>query len=381
MTTNLTSTSVGAFEKHVAILSGLVRCDAGAFERLLSLGDTKAQAFTHFAVHNQLSCYLFARLSDEGLLGQCPTRLAKRISAQRSRQENVTRRASSELARVSDQLSRFDCPFMLLKGMNWSEKFYGGPNRRNSWDIDILVPPLDVRRAERVIMDAGYRRKSPVLLSAKLTRQFTHAFDFTNGNVTIDLHWCLSNHPAFRIDYDLVWRERNEFQLGEASYNVLPDQYELVFALISILRDIERGALRMKAFVDLYAILGVLHAETDWDVFFRARQQERLATICANVLWCFLEVFDCGSDFPALSSTIEGRQDVVHVQGQGQAQAFELLRPSRFGLVNKRWASGLYDTSVAAYYAWWGVSLPFRMLVHKRKKRRRGNRKATRRPT
>ena len=67
------------------MLAGLVRSDAGTVDRLLSLGPREDQAFAHFAVYNQVSCYLFTRLSDEGVFEQCPARLVKRISRQRQR--------------------------------------------------------------------------------------------------------------------------------------------------------------------------------------------------------------------------------------------------------------------------------------------------------
>lgn len=350
---------------HIEILSALVRRDTGIHARLLALNVEEDHAFARFAIENRVSCYLYAHLSEQGILGQCPPVLRKRLTRQHAQQERKSARAIVQLTRLSELFSRSGIPFMLLKGIYWSERFHGGPNRRNTWDIDLLVSAEAAHEAEQVLNTVGFHRKSSTLLGAKLTRRFTHAFDFSGPGMSIDLHWSLSRHPAFRINYEKLWRDCQAFQIAGLNLNVLPDQIDLVFALISILKDLERDAVRLKAFVDLYVMLRQLEAETNWDAFFDAREKEGLAAICINVLWCFFEVFDCANDFPVISSVIKNRRE-----GSTRAtNAFDLLQPTRFGFANKRWASGLYDCSLGGYVSWWCVSLPFRIVVHRQPKK------------
>jgi len=267
-----------------------------------------------------------------------------------------------ELGRISTLLTAASHEFLLLKGPYLAKRFFGGINRRLFSDLDILIRREDLAAVEQLLCGCGYVRKSTVLISRALTAHFTHAFDFVKPKVTLDLHWALSANAAHSLDYDAIWRQRQTFALGNHSFFVLSDEYELVFNLISIFKDLERGAARLKAFVDLYFILNAFSRRFDWEHFLHNRKREKIRQISVNMLVLFLDIFDCWERFPEICRAIarEGRL-LKHLPSE---RFQSLIEASPGALRNKAWAAGIYECSRMHVFLWWLVSLPFRLAVH-----------------
>jgi hypothetical protein len=216
--------------------------------------------------------------------------------------------------------------------------------------------------AQQLLKDAGYERKSAILFNEALTTYFTHAFDYAKLGTTLDLHWALSANAAHRLDYNAIWRERQNFVLNNHNFLVLSDEYELVFSLVSIFKDLERGAARLKSFVDLYFILNALESKLDWDRFVENRRREKILGISINVLALFLDLFDCRERFPSVTQVV-GREQALIKRVSAQDSA-ALLEASIGRLQNKLWTAEMYECSRLQLFLWWLISLPFRLAVH-----------------
>jgi hypothetical protein len=252
--------------------------------------------------------------------------------------------------------------FLLLKGPYYGVRFYGEIKYRQFADLDILIRRRDLAAVERLMVDAGYTRKSNILLSRGLTARFTHALDFVKPpDMALDLHWALSANAAHALDYDAIWRDRQPFTLRDREYGVLSDEHEVVFILISIFKDLERGAARVKAFVDLYVMLLTLHDRLDWAQFLEHRRRERLLGVSVSVLALFLELFECADRFPQLAMAVASERALFAGSGP---EPSELLNAPEGALRNKLWAAHFYECSRLRLFLWWAVSLPFRLAVH-----------------
>ncbi|MGH7835443.1 MAG: nucleotidyltransferase family protein, partial [Candidatus Binatia bacterium] len=181
-------------------------------------------------------------------------------------------------------------------------RFYGAIDRREFSDLDILVKREQVGAVELLLRGAGYARKSRVLFSTAVTSRFTHAFDFAKGNVSVDLHWLLSANAAHYLDYEAIWRQRQNFILRGQDFLVLSDEHEIAFKLISIFKDLEISAIHLKSFVDLYFILSAVSPGLDWKEFLEHRRREKILRISVNVLAFFFELFNCRHRFPDVAS-------------------------------------------------------------------------------
>jgi hypothetical protein len=252
--------------------------------------------------------------------------------------------------------------FILLKGPYLAIRFFGGIDRREFWDLDILVRRERVVPIEVLLRSIGYTRKSTILINPALTTRFTHAFDFVKSDVALDLHWLLSANAAHYLDYEAIWRQRQDFVLAKRNFAVLSDEYEIVFSLISIFKDLGRGAARLKSFVDLYVILNQLSRRIDWEAFVAHRRSEKILRITVNMLTIFLELLNCRHEFPEVAAALVRERQHIKVVPAGHYQV--LIDGSPGALKNKAWAARIYECSRLHVFVWWLVSLPFRLAVH-----------------
>jgi len=348
------------------LLIRLLRRDHDGAARCLRSRRAPADDFLAFIVEHKLAVAGRNALEGSPLRGAfSPERLAALGDVCRAR----TTRAQALLAELEHLADRFHDagqPFVLLKGPYLAARYYGNELGREFVDLDVLVPRADRARAFRLLGAAGYARKSRTLLGVGLTCFFVHGFDFTNGRGKVDLHWALSRHPSFRIDERTIWVSRQSYRVAGRAYDVLSDEHDVVLAVLSLLRDIERGGAKLKNLVDLFCILDALDATQDWDAFLAARRRERILDPTVNVLRLCLAIAGTPDLFPNLQSTLEryaGRAVPLRLD----ALPF-VLAPTRFGLGNKMWSARVHEGSPATWFLWWAVSLPFRTAVRNRRR-------------
>jgi hypothetical protein len=197
-----------------------------------------------------------------------------------------------------------------------------------------------------------------------LTALFTHHLEYARDDLVVELHWALSTHLSFEIDYSRIWKERATLEFRNKNYSVLSYEYELVFQIISIFKDIELKTIILKSFLDTYKILKSLDPLLDWKAFFIDRDEEGLYTIAINILDLVLGIMDCYDDFPELSFYIEQKRKELKTKTLDEK--VNLLNQERLGIWNKFWAFRLYRAHPMKTLGWWALSLPFRLAVYKK---------------
>jgi hypothetical protein len=312
-----------------------------------------------------LSVVLLRALEESPLrLALTPHRI-ERLNEALNRQKERQRVLGQALLSLAELFESKRQPFILLKGAYLASRFYGGILGREFVDIDLLVPRADRSKACTLLREADFHRYSQILLGEGLTSFFVHAFDFRSDAVDVDLHWDLSRHPSLlRLDERRLWALRGSFEIEGRSYDVLSDEHEVIFAALSLLRDIERGRPKPKNVIDLIQIVTATDSRLDWDVVFSAR--DGTARPLVNVLGQCLEIGEARDLAPNLTAALDRhrRSRVPATTGIGDSPL--QFRPVRFSLGNKLWAARLYETNLPAWLAWWAISLPFRLAVHRK---------------
>lgn len=343
----------------VALLSRLIRGDHEAFAAPLVADEERVKRFAGFVGAHGLRTFVHCELAVSPVREILPKwwidQLAQAHTTRAAAQERLTR----DLDDLAARLDESGHAFLLLKGPYSATRFYGALDRREFADLDVLIERRNLARVERLLVDAGYTRKSRVIVNSALTSRFTHALDFVKEGAAVDLHWVLSANAAHALDYDAIWRDRQRFTVRGREYAVLSDEYEVVFSLISIFKDLERGAARLKALVDLRFILLALDARIDWPRFLENRRREKLHRVSVSVLALFLELFDCADRLPHVAAAVTS-----HRLDSASVGAADLLSAPRGALRNKLWAAEYYECSRLQVFLWWLVSLPFRVAVH-----------------
>jgi hypothetical protein len=288
------------------------------------------------------------------------------------RQADRSARLLATLAEILGAFRAAGVPCLLLKGLGLGALYYGGLDRRATRDIDLLVRDSDLAGAERALLALGFRRASVVPVRA-LALRFTHAFDYVRGDLTVDLHWTLARHPSFRFDLEGFRGRRQPCAIGDLTVDVPGDEDALAFSALAAFRDLQRGALRARALVDLHRIAASCRG-LDAAAFLAKRDAEGTRRITVNVLALFLHALDARGDLPAIAAIVNAGAADVRVDATSHLR---LLLPSRFALGNRLFAIGLYDCSPVRSFLWWLFSIPVRLLAYRSwrlpsRRRRRG---------
>ena len=126
-----------------------------------------------------------------------------------------------EFQRVATHLSDKGVVFATFKGPTLAVQLYGGLARRDYSDIDLLVPPVQVDEAERILAELGYRsaQGDRAFRRAFLASQGQYALERADSPAAVDLHWDLSGaHLPFPLTPADVWRELAPVSIGERSF-------------------------------------------------------------------------------------------------------------------------------------------------------------------
>lgn len=341
-------------------LGALVRTDRAAVAEAFGAPGFAAERFARFALHHQVAGFVHSALEEMGLGAELPPEPARHLSAAFVRQWATNERIAQELRRVSAALDEAACSFLLLKGLHLACVYCGGVDRRGISDIDLLVRPADVPRAEAVLGALGHARSSRALFGPRIAARFVHAFEFKGRDVPIDLHWELASHPSYRIDYDRLWTMARPCTVDGIGVNVLDDEHTLLLALLGIAKDLELGTLRLKAFVDLHMIARALDAAAAWPEFFDARSCDGTGRTARSILVLLRAVFAPGDSLPALEEFLRGSEPVPLPPG-----LVERLTQGKRSPADRLWATRLYEASPERVWGWWALSLPFRRSAHR----------------
>lgn len=95
---------------------------------------------------------------------------------------------------ISEALNEINVPHFFVKGMVWSYLIYGDEFKRQSNDIDLIVPPEKVIAVVRKLEDMGYSQAYPLnekQLKFFITKRWEIPLVHPKTKTVVDLHWKL----------------------------------------------------------------------------------------------------------------------------------------------------------------------------------------------
>lgn len=340
----------------------LVRGEDDRLHADLQAGRISSCAMERLVDRHRMGAYLHHRLAAWSRGKAIPPTIVARCEESAERQQAT---AAACLATLTDLQPRFataGVPVLLLKGPALAARYYGGLAHRGYGDLDLLVREPDRPVAMRLLRGAGHHRVSRALLSEAMTARFVHGFDFRGGSVGIDLHWCLSRMPGYRLDMAGIWERTASTTVEEIPVRVLAPEDELLLLLLSGFADVQRGALRLQSLVDVAMVIRA-QPDRDWAAFLAARRMECTETVCRAMLRLLLGLLSLDRALPALSQAVGG--------GLAFDEAIAVMRPRRGGWGATSWSRAALPVSPVRYLGWWAVSLPFRAAASHPRLRRR----------
>ena len=351
-----------SFQANLGLFAMLLRGDHNAAADRLKQSYPQPIDFIRFIERHWLQQLIATLLEGSPVRKLLPRQWLEDLKVSTLRQWVTQEGLFQELVALSPGLSQGGIEFILLKGPYHADRYFGGLDCRAFSDLDLLVKKESLAEATKVLRGNGYVQMSSTLLGWRLTSYFTHSFDYLKPEAAVDLHWRFSAQPALRLDYDAIWREKRIYVLRDHPFYVLSDEYELVFNLLSIFKDIEMGMARLRGFVDLYFILKEVRHQLDWSLFLQNRGRDGTRGAVLTVLALLLGLFDCAETFTEARAMLDLEPGSVKVV---PAENYQPLLEGVAGATwNKIWASGVYESSRLSVLSWWLVGLPFRIAVH-----------------
>jgi hypothetical protein len=348
---------------YLKLLNSIIKEDSLGVEEIFKSEEMDLDNFNKFIWENQLSGILYSILSNSKLGSFFPDTFVPQFKPSYLKQWIHNEKLVREIEVLSNLFNVAGEEVIFLKGPFLAQRFYGNIDRRAIADIDFLVKKEQIDGIELLLEKNGYMRKSIILPNKSLSIYFTHHFEYVRDEIALELHWTLSTHFTFRIDYQRIWLQKKKYEFRKKSYWVLSDEYELVLQMLSIFKDTELGTITLKSFLDAYMILKTIGNCINWDEFFADRKKEGIYQISINTLDLVLSLLNCRDEFQKLSSYIE--ESLVFIKYKNFDDKLNLLNRSRLAIQNKLWTFGLYSTNPLNSFFWWAISLPFRLTTYR----------------
>jgi hypothetical protein len=363
----VTRNAGNATNREFQLIRAIVRGQTETVEALCKAPEFDWHAFLQYAENQRVAACVYLEAKNRLLLPLLhqPTVALLRKSFLTQWRWNLL--LLGQIAELDGKLGQSGREVIVLKGLHLAEEYFGQLAARQVGDIDLLMPDRhDLYAFEKILGDLGYLRRSRILGSRALMTRYTHHMEFGGPLAPLDLHWVLRQHPSFALDYEDIWRRKQRVRVRNIEFLALDTEYELVLQLLSIHTDIQVGILRLKPFVDLYAILSRLARTLAWEAFFLRRAEDRLLRISINVLDLALDILDCRGEFEILAESLRYYRGLIVLADSDSK--LDLFRGTGDAMT---WALRLYDTSRPRAFVWWGLALPFRLAESSRWIRRR----------
>jgi hypothetical protein len=212
-----------------------------------------------------VAAQLWWRLRQRSDAGEVPPEVEKRLwgiyAANRVRNDAI--RAEEE--RVVKAFAAAGVAVWMLKGTRLGERLYGDAGARQVSDIDLLIAPQELERANEVLRACGYVLEGSAPLeelreSAEIVYVRGAAGD---GIAPLDLHQRVAPYQKTDALADHIRAHR-----GEASDEVL-----LVYLCVN---QVAHRFARLQQFLDIARLLEMRGAALDWNGVLRLAQESRL---------------------------------------------------------------------------------------------------------
>jgi hypothetical protein len=229
------------------------------------------KAFCFLADRHRVTAPVYNRLSELGSETLPKTVLITLQHHGRKIAQEVLLKAA-ELALLSKQFEKKGIAVLALKGPALALQIYGVLGTRSFRDLDIMVAPERLEKAEKILLSNGYQRIDPAFVLSP--RQYLsylqtgHHFNYFSKekNQFVELHWRFSNsRHLFPFEFHDLWKAHRTVEISGAEIHT-PSNEHTAFLLFV------HGALHAwSRLFWLYDIHHLLRQDTfvDWPAFMK----------------------------------------------------------------------------------------------------------------
>jgi Uncharacterised nucleotidyltransferase len=166
------------------------------------------------------------------------------------------RALADALPRVLHLLGDRGVRALSFKGPELASEAYGNAALRPFGDLDILVAPSDVARADALLLAQGYRKKGP---------QEGQFFYKGEGGLGIDLHWRIgAKWVPSPGSFEELWARAREVRTSGGPVRTLAPEDLLLVLTIQLARDFKLRKQRVIQLADIAELIRT-HRNLDWE--------------------------------------------------------------------------------------------------------------------
>ncbi|MCH7526532.1 MAG: nucleotidyltransferase family protein [Planctomycetes bacterium] len=197
-----------------------------------------------------------------------PRGFLARLADESKRVAGVNRLAVSRLGRIAAAFADRGIDLLVLKGAALLATAYDDLGHRPMCDIDLLIRPGDVRRADRLLEELGFRRGANHVRRDFFPKYYYEAEYLSRGPhpLRLDVHvrpWRPLRYSRI-VPEDALWDTPRTVTIDDATFQAPHD----VNMLIHLLGHFAfHGAGRPLWTVDIYRFITRRRADLDWDEF------------------------------------------------------------------------------------------------------------------
>ena len=203
---------------------------------------------------------------------------------------------SNEFKKIVTNFNRANIRTIPLKGIEFVHSIYAhNIALRDLTDIDILVEKVNVPRAEKILVDMGYKTKKTGYRYSLL--HFHSIFWRSRGKfpIIIELHWDVDFPDSpFNIDIAECWKRSQEISNGKIHYYEFSIEDSIIFNSFQILRTITKkpdAVMSLKYFCDIANIIAKSGDRISWDCIIKRSQKYNVLRPVTLVLLLVQELF------------------------------------------------------------------------------------------
>lgn len=347
-----------AWTRFLPILDCALSSDWSDVSGTLKQTDFPRSEFLSFVSENDLSASFYGLVTRDRASGCLPSWFVLHLLATVSWGRLRRKELEQSLARFSAGAEKGGVKFLLLKGMQFGQRFYPSADDRWSRDLDVLVHANDQVRVARVLKELGYHAEKQAWLTRGIRNRLAHARNWQKDQVSIDLHHDFRVGPAYRMDVERVFHDAQAQRIAGIEVLAPCDEDCLLLFLVSMLSDIEQGRVRGKTLVDFHTLLTYFDGRLDWRAFLEDRVGRDLSVLINQAVMLFMASLPRSCQFPAVLDAIKAQMGGVTFPDP--RQAVSLLSAPQYSLANRRWYLRHYQGGKVHYLAWWLIGGIFR---------------------
>ncbi|UNK18774.1 nucleotidyltransferase family protein [Paenibacillus sp. N3/727] len=165
---------------------------------------------------------------------------------------------SREMSHICEAFTSSGIRNLLLKGPILATQLYGDLAHRTSKDLDILVDADDVEKAEKILVQLGYKLEDEHTLGNWKKKSHHLSFEHIENCTQVEIHWRLNPHFSKSFSFDQLWERKHDVILSNQTFHYLGNE-DLLYYLAD--HGARHGWFRLRWLIDIERLLPRINSE------------------------------------------------------------------------------------------------------------------------